>query len=568
MARHNIEKKYKEKISLLNPVMARYLRTYDGQQPFAEQISEIRDEELRESLENKLEKEGLMDPISLCLIDIPVRIYDDVYELDSVLELLRLGNGRAKEPLRNMDYFVYSDIQPAKDLKDRVQTFINGAKQPPAVIAPSVPTVLSTSSSSANFSLPTTPQPSAPPLSVLENRLYPSLETFSVSSPQPSAPTLEEFEAVLSCSSSATLQGRDSEKEASGQAPGVSSSSAPLPVISSSVSSSSSSALTSSSANVRGAKHSSEWLNRMGRTAKLKINPETGNRGIKLVVLGDSSCDKSGLLISYANNRYPEDYIPAVFDNYVVNLMAGQDTLELGLWDTSGQEEYDRLRPLTYANANVFIVLFSVVNPVSYESVSTKWIPDLIHFCPDVPTILVGCQIEKCGSEEVLEKSKKQAQQPITFEQGVKLAKRIKALKYMECSARTGEGLKQVFDEAVKASLGLAYERPSIINSFMGLFKSEDNYKDEEELIVCLKSYIEARGKITSSDGSEYSHLWGGFFGGIPSSIKVKSALDLVAKLAGANEKKFSEIEVEALLSGSLGEIVGEYPCIVEKNKR
>jgi len=176
-------------------------------------------------------------------------------------------------------------------------------------------------------------------------------------------------------------------------------------------------------------------------------------RGIKLVVIGDGAVGKTCLLISYANNRFPEDYIPTVFDNYVVNLTAGQDTIELGLWDTAGQEEYDRLRPLSYANANVFLVCFSVVNPVSYENVSSKWIPELIHFCPDVPSILVGTKIDLRGEESALEKLRKQGQQPTTPEQGQQLAKKIKALKYLECSAKTGENLKQVFDEAVKAVL-------------------------------------------------------------------------------------------------------------------
>jgi len=176
-------------------------------------------------------------------------------------------------------------------------------------------------------------------------------------------------------------------------------------------------------------------------------------RGIKLVVIGDGAVGKTCLLISYANNRFPEDYIPTVFDNYVVNLTAGDQTIELGLCDTAGQEEYDRLRPLSYANANVFLVCFSVTNPVSFENVTSKWYPEVIHFCPDVPQILVGTKLDLRSDSGTLDKLKSLGQSPISTDQGAELAKKIKAVKYLECSAKTGESLKHVFDEAVKAVL-------------------------------------------------------------------------------------------------------------------
>ena len=176
-------------------------------------------------------------------------------------------------------------------------------------------------------------------------------------------------------------------------------------------------------------------------------------RGIKLVVIGDGAVGKTCLLISYANNRFPEDYIPTVFDNYVVNLTAGEQTIELGLWDTAGQEEYDRLRPLSYANANVFLVCFSVVNPVSYENVTAKWYPEVVHFCPDVPQILVGTKLDLRDDPVIRDKLASQNGEPVNTEMGVELAKKIKAIKYMECSAKTSQGLKAVFDEAVKAVL-------------------------------------------------------------------------------------------------------------------
>jgi len=174
---------------------------------------------------------------------------------------------------------------------------------------------------------------------------------------------------------------------------------------------------------------------------------------IKLVVIGDGAVGKTCLLISYANNRFPEDYIPTVFDNYVVNLTAGDKNIELGLWDTAGQEEYDRLRPLSYANANVFLICFSLVNPVSFENVSAKWYPEVMHFCPEVPQILVGTKLDARSDTGLLDKLKAQGQKPVTTEQGQELAKKIKAVKYMECSAKTSEGLKAVFDEAIKAVL-------------------------------------------------------------------------------------------------------------------
>jgi len=177
------------------------------------------------------------------------------------------------------------------------------------------------------------------------------------------------------------------------------------------------------------------------------------NITIKLVVVGDGAVGKTCLLISYANNKFPEDYIPTFFDNYVVNVQAGDKHIELGLWDTAGQEEYDRLRPLSYANASVFLVCFSVTNPVSFENVQAKWYPEVTHLCPDVPQILVGTKMDTRSDEALLSKLRSQGQKPITPEEGAALAKKLNSVKYIECSAKTNENLKTVFDEAIKAVL-------------------------------------------------------------------------------------------------------------------
>jgi GTPase SAR1 family protein len=56
----------------------------------------------------------------------------------------------------------------------------------------------------------------------------------------------------------------------------------------------------------------------------------------------------------------------------------------------SGQEDYDRLRPLSYPGTQVFLVCFSIISPSSYENVLSKWVPEIQHHAANVPIILVG----------------------------------------------------------------------------------------------------------------------------------------------------------------------------------
>ena len=141
------------------------------------------------------------------------------------------------------------------------------------------------------------------------------------------------------------------------------------------------------------------------------------------------------------------------FDNYTANVFVDGRPISLGLWDTAGQDDYDRLRPLSYPDTDVFLICFSLVNPNSFSNVADKWHPEINHHAPGVPKILVGTKLDLRDNAAELERLQSRKQSPITSVQGEAMRKKITAVVYKECSALTQAGLKDIFDEAIKVVL-------------------------------------------------------------------------------------------------------------------
>jgi small GTP-binding protein len=190
-------------------------------------------------------------------------------------------------------------------------------------------------------------------------------------------------------------------------------------------------------------------------------NPSAGLPAIKLVVVGDGAVGKTCMLISYTTNAFPGEYIPSVFDNYSANVMVDSRPYNIGLWDTAGQEDYDRLRPLSYPQTDVFLLCYSVVSRTAYENVKARWMPEVSHHCAGTPYIVVGTKSDLRKDEATITRLSEKGMTMVTTEEGNKLAKEIGAVCYVECSALTQDGLKNVFDTAVRTVVSLGAKKPS-----------------------------------------------------------------------------------------------------------
>jgi Ras family protein A len=164
----------------------------------------------------------------------------------------------------------------------------------------------------------------------------------------------------------------------------------------------------------------------------------------------------------FKSGKFPEDHIPTIFETDIAKLKFTDeefikkekvDEIEFSLWDTAGQESYDRLRPLSYPASDVVLICFAIDSPDSLANVESQWAKEVKHFCKGVPVILVGNKIDLREDKEMIANLAKKDQILVSTDKTKSMANKISAYAYVECSAKIQQGVQDVFETAAKAAL-------------------------------------------------------------------------------------------------------------------
>ncbi|GFS12530.1 cell division control protein 42 homolog [Elysia marginata] len=184
---------------------------------------------------------------------------------------------------------------------------------------------------------------------------------------------------------------------------------------------------------------------------------QVSDKHVYCAILGDGMVGKTCLTLSYTENSFTDTYTATVFDNYPVPLKVGGQDFIISLFDTAGQSDFEDLRAYTYKESEVLVLCYSVCDRESFSSVVNQWLPEIKrHTKRRRPVLLVGTQTDlRTGADG-----------EVSPEEGDAMAKLVNADCYIECSAKTREGLKQVFEHVVFSALKFRKRKINIIGRF------------------------------------------------------------------------------------------------------
>ena len=169
---------------------------------------------------------------------------------------------------------------------------------------------------------------------------------------------------------------------------------------------------------------------------------------LKYIIIGDPSVGKSNLLMKFANNKFTEEYEATIGVEFgVKNITLDNQIYRIQIWDTAGQENFRSITRAYYKNCVCAMVVYDITNKKSFDNVQ-NWIKDVITNSPKtVLIILIWNKIDLIDKRQV------------SFDDGQEFAIN-QGIIFMETSAKTGDGVEEIFKKSaqeIKKRIGENY---------------------------------------------------------------------------------------------------------------
>uniref|UniRef100_A0A1I7YBI7 Rho-related GTP-binding protein RhoU n=1 Tax=Steinernema glaseri TaxID=37863 RepID=A0A1I7YBI7_9BILA len=217
-----------------------------------------------------------------------------------------------------------------------------------------------------------------------------------------------------------------------------------------------------------------DWLNTRRVSHSICISSMM-KKSLKLVVVGDGACGKTSLILAQSGGPFSEDYTPTAFDDYAIEALINGKTKILTVCDTAGEDDFSSLRPLSYPDTDVFILCYSVERPESIRRLRDKWIPEIKQFCPHTPMLIVGNKKDIRDEVERRHRHNRSEQAAplptlVDLQEAAECAQEFSTFNLIECSAKTREGVRKVFETAISAAMTFRSKQSNkVIESIMKL---------------------------------------------------------------------------------------------------
>ena len=164
---------------------------------------------------------------------------------------------------------------------------------------------------------------------------------------------------------------------------------------------------------------------------------------IKLVIAGDNDIGKTQLLTVLKGEPFPERLVPSIFDNYTQNVTYNGKNYALHIWDTPGQDEFNRLRPLSYQDAKVVLLCFGLNNRTSFNNAKKHWLDEINYYCKGVKIILVGTNLDL----------RTNTKDSVTDAEALEFCKENNFVDYIAVSAKNGTNTSEIFPKVIDCAL-------------------------------------------------------------------------------------------------------------------